>query len=167
MTDLIYTTTQTFSLFHGFIISQFIKNSSTVWASQVTQWLRIHLPRQEMWVQSLGQEVSLEEEMTTHSSILAGIIPETEEPGGLQSMVFHFIFYFFIIFFNFSILYWFYHTSTCICHRCTRVPHPERPSHFPSHTLPLGHPSAPAPSFLYPASNLDWRFVSYMILCMF
>ena len=26
---------------------------------------------------------------------------------------------------------------------------------------PLGHPSAPAPSFLYPASNLDWRLVSY------
>ena len=25
----------------------------------------------------------------------------------------------------------------------------------PSHTIPLGHPSAPAPSFLYPASNLD------------
>ena len=29
------------------------------------------------------------------------------------------------------------------------------------------HPSAPAPSFLYPASNLDWRFISYMTLCMF
>ena len=27
----------------------------------------------------------------------------------------------------------------------------------PTHTIPLGHPSAPAPSFLYPASNLDWR----------
>ena len=24
------------------------------------------------------------------------------------------------------------------------------------HTIPLGHPSAPAPSILYPASNLDW-----------
>ena len=30
-----------------------------------------------------------------------------------------------------------------------------------------GHPSAPVPSLLYPASNLDWRFVSYMILYMF
>ena len=41
---------------------------------------------QEAWVQSLGQEDPLEEEMTTHSSILAWEIPRTEEPGGLQSM---------------------------------------------------------------------------------
>ena len=41
------------------------------------------------------------------------------------------------------------------------------PIPLPPHTTPLGHPSAPAPSFLYPASNLDWRFVSYMILYMF
>ena len=33
-----------------------------------------------------GQEDSLEEEMATHSSILAWRIPGTEEPGGLQSM---------------------------------------------------------------------------------
>ena len=39
-----------------------------------------------MWVQSLGQENPLEEEMATHSSILAWRIPWTEEPGGLQSM---------------------------------------------------------------------------------
>ena len=32
---------------------------------------------------------------------------------------------------------------------------------------PLGHPSAPAPSILYHALNLDWRFVSHMILYMF
>ena len=37
----------------------------------------------------------------------------------------------------------------------------------PPRTIPLGHPSAPALSILYPASNLDWRFVSYMILYMF
>ena len=49
----------------------------------------------------------------------------------------------------------------------TRVPHPEPPSHLPPRTIPLGHPSAPAPSILYPASNLDWWFVSYMILYMF
>ena len=41
---------------------------------------------QEMWVRSLGQEDSREEEMATHSSILVWGIPWTEEPGGLQSM---------------------------------------------------------------------------------
>ena len=41
---------------------------------------------QETWVQSLGQEDPLEEEMATHSSILAWRIPWTEETGGLQSM---------------------------------------------------------------------------------
>ena len=41
------------------------------------------------------------------------------------------------------------------------------PPHLPPHTIPLGHSSAPAPSILYPAFNLDWRFVSYMILYMF
>ena len=39
-----------------------------------------------MWVQSLGWEEPLEEEMATHSNILAWEIPWTEEPGGLQSM---------------------------------------------------------------------------------
>ena len=39
---------------------------------------------QETWVQFLGQEDPLEEEMATHSSILAWRIPRTEEPGGLQ-----------------------------------------------------------------------------------
>ena len=39
-----------------------------------------------MRVQSLGQEDLLEEEMATHSSILAREIPWTEEPGGLQSI---------------------------------------------------------------------------------
>ena len=40
---------------------------------------------QEMQVQSLGWEDPLEKEMATHSSILAGKILWTEEPGGLQS----------------------------------------------------------------------------------
>ena len=33
-----------------------------------------------------GQEDPLEKEMATNSSILAWEIPQTEEPGGLQSM---------------------------------------------------------------------------------
>ena len=36
-----------------------------------------------------------------------------------------------------------------------------------THTIPPSHPSAPAPSILHPASNLDLRFVSYMILYVF
>ena len=43
----------------------------------------------EMWVRSLGREDSLEEEMAIHSRTLAWEIPRTNEPGGLQSMVFH------------------------------------------------------------------------------
>ena len=67
----------------------------------------------------------------------------------------------------FTILYWFCHTSTWICHRYTRVPHPEPLPLLPSRTIPLGHPSAPAPSIQYHALNLDWRFISYVILYMF
>ena len=42
--------------------------------------------RLETWVHSLGWEDSLEKGMATHSSILAWRIPQTEEPGRLQSM---------------------------------------------------------------------------------
>ena len=41
---------------------------------------------QEMQVPSLGREDPLEEEMATHSSLLAWEIPWTEEPGRFQSM---------------------------------------------------------------------------------
>ena len=40
-----------------------------------------------MQAQLLGQEDPLEEGMAMHFSILAWIIPWTEEPGELQSMV--------------------------------------------------------------------------------
>ena len=40
---------------------------------------------QETLVQSLHQEDLLEKEMATHFSTLAWRIPQTEEPGGLQS----------------------------------------------------------------------------------
>ena len=73
-----------------------------------------------------------------------------------------------LFFFHFTILYWFCHTSTCICHGCTHVPYPEPHSHLPPHTIPLGHPSAPAPSFLYPASSFwvtfQWCFSQNNIL---
>ena len=41
---------------------------------------------QETRIPSLGREDPLEEEMATHSSILAQRIPWTKEPGRLQSM---------------------------------------------------------------------------------
>ena len=44
------------------------------------------LPIQEAQVQSLSWEDLLEEEMATHSNILAWEIPWTEEPDRLQSM---------------------------------------------------------------------------------
>ena len=44
------------------------------------------LAMQESWVQSLGQEDSLEKGVATHFSILAWRIPWTEQPGGLQSL---------------------------------------------------------------------------------
>ena len=45
--------------------------------------------------------------------------------------------------------------------------HPEPSSLLPPHSIPLGRPSAPAPSVQYRASNLDWQLVSYMILYIF
>ena len=53
--------------------------------SLVAQMVKRLTPMQETWVRSLGREDSLEEEMATHSSILAWRISWTEEPGTLQS----------------------------------------------------------------------------------
>ena len=53
------------------MVTQMVKSLPAVW---------------ETWVRSLGQEDPLEEEMATHSSILAWEIPWTEEPGRVQSM---------------------------------------------------------------------------------
>ena len=39
-----------------------------------------------MWVRSLDRGDALEEEMATQSSIRAWKVPQTEDPGGLQSM---------------------------------------------------------------------------------
>ena len=49
-------------------MAQTVKNPPAMW---------------ETWVQSLSQEDPLEEEVATHSSILASEIPWTEEPGRL------------------------------------------------------------------------------------
>ena len=55
------------------------------WASLIAQSIKNLPVMQETQVQFLGQEDSLEKEMTTHSSILAWEISWREEPGGLQS----------------------------------------------------------------------------------
>ena len=52
----------------------------------MAQTIKNLLVMQETQVQSLGQDDPLEEEMATHSSILAWESPWTEEPGGLQSI---------------------------------------------------------------------------------
>ena len=63
-------------------------------------------------------------------------------------------FFKFILFFNFTMLYWFCHISTWIRRRYPRVPHSESSSLFPPRTISLGRPSAPALSIQYPAWNL-------------
>ena len=73
---------------------------------------------------------------------------------------FYFIFKLYIIVLILPISKWIRHRYTC-------VPHPEPSSLLPPHTIPLGHPSAPAPSIQYRASNLDWQLISYMIFYMF
>ena len=46
------------------------------------RWYKIHLPMQETWVWSPGQEDPLEKEMATHSRILAWEISRTEVSKG-------------------------------------------------------------------------------------
>ena len=64
----------------------YIMEYAIYWASLMVQTVK-NLPAMwETWVQSLGREDPLEEDMATHSSILAWRIPWSEKPGGLQSM---------------------------------------------------------------------------------
>ena len=58
----------------GFPVGSVVKNVPTM---------------QETWIRSLGQEDLQEKEMATHFSILAWEVPQTEEPGGLQSIGSH------------------------------------------------------------------------------
>ena len=53
------------------------------WASLVAQMIKNLAAIKETQVWPLGWEDPLENEMATHSSILAWKIPWTEEPGGL------------------------------------------------------------------------------------
>ena len=53
----------------------------------MAQWVKNPPAMQKTWAQSLGREDPLEDKMATHPSILAWRFPQTEEHGGLQSMV--------------------------------------------------------------------------------
>ena len=55
-------------------------------ASLVAQTVKRLPTLRETQVRSLGQEDPMENEMASHSSILAWKIPGTEDPGRLQSM---------------------------------------------------------------------------------
>ena len=55
-------------------------------ASLVAQTVKNLPVMQETQVRFLGWEDLLEKGMATHPSILAWKVPQTEEPGGLQSM---------------------------------------------------------------------------------
>ena len=57
-----------------------------IWASLAAQMVKNLPAKQETWPPSLGQEEPLEKGMATHFGIPAWRIPETEEPGRLQSM---------------------------------------------------------------------------------
>ena len=57
-----------------------------MWASLVAQMVKGLPAIQETWVRSLGGEDPLEEDIATHSSILAWRISWTKKPGRLQSM---------------------------------------------------------------------------------
>ena len=52
----------------------------------MAQWVKNLPAMQETRVRFLGQRDPLEEEMTTHSSILVWETPWTKEPGRLQSI---------------------------------------------------------------------------------
>ena len=56
-----------------------------IWDSLMAQMIKTLPAMPETWVQSLGQEYTLEEGTATYSNILAWRIPWTEEPGGLCS----------------------------------------------------------------------------------
>ena len=57
-----------YAIYQASLVVQTVKNPPAMW---------------ETWVQSLGWEDPLEEDVATHSSILAWRIPWSEEPGGL------------------------------------------------------------------------------------
>ena len=131
-----------------------------IFQARVLEWVAISFSRGSSWPRDRTQVSYIADRRFT--------LWATNSP--LYIYISSFFFFFLVLFiylFYFTILYWFCHTLTWIHHGCTRVPHPEPPSHLSPHPIPLGHPSAPALSTLYHALNLDWRFISHVIIYMF
>ena len=163
-------------------------NFLNLFLSQGTQGQNAHLKRMldnswsflsgchNLWVRLLEKNYFFKVKYLTHGKVTVFKL-KGKHSENVCTILFVYVFMLWIWAFSFflinlfilyfTILYWFCDTSTCIHHGCTRVPHSEPPPHLPPYTIPLGHPSASAPSFLYPASNLDWWFISYMTLYMF
>ena len=55
----------------------------------MAQWHRIHLPSRRHRFHPWVRKIPPEKEIASHSSILTWEVPQTEEPGGLQSMGSH------------------------------------------------------------------------------
>ena len=130
-------------------------------ASLVYIWVTLVLASQRIWSSSITPSP---QDMPTETN------DQNTTPIKWSNFLYewcNFFFFYLILFFNFTILYWFCHISKWIRHRYTCVPYPEPSSLFPPHTIPLDHPSAPAPNIQYRASNLDWHLISYMIFYMF
>ena len=88
--------------------------------------------------------------------------------------VFHFLSFFCLFFFNFNFYFiLLYNTVLVLPYIDMNQPQvymssqswAPLPPPTPYHLSDL--PRAPAPSILYPVSNIDCRFVSYLIVCMF
>ena len=155
--------TSYFQYFGASLVAQTVKNLPAV---------------QESWVQSLGWKDPLEK--GTHCSILAWRIPRTEEPNGLPSIGWQrvwpdwatFFHFYFIIIFKLFIYFTLHHCIGFAIHwhesaMGVHVFPILNPSLLPPHPIFLGHPITPAPGILYHASNLDWWFISHMIIYMF
>ena len=101
---------------------------------------------------------------------------------GLDVLLIEIIFFphlHYFIFFSFIFISWrlitlqycsgFCHTLTWISHGFTCVPHPDPPSRLPPHPIPLGLPSAPAPSTCLMHPTWAGEIIFYqgsLILCL-
>ena len=91
------------------------------------------------------------------------------------SLFFYFFtFLIFLIFFKFLLIFIFLLYNAVLVLPYTDMNQPwvymssQYWTHFPPlWIISLDHPRAPAPSILYPVSNIDWQFVSYMIVYIF